>query len=98
MVTKPAHCIHCGHAFEYDTHTAKSGKFRYILVCPKCGKENRPLKEAPGVALEAAGAFLGIFLVSYFLFHESPFPSIIYAIAVAAAAGLAGYQFRVRPS
>ncbi len=45
MVEKPVYCVHCRHAFEYDTERAKAGRYRYVLVRPECGKKNKVLGE-----------------------------------------------------
>jgi hypothetical protein len=95
MVEKPAYCIHCRYAFEYDTDRAKAGRFRYILVCPKCGKENRVLKAEYGILLESTGILLGAFLGFYFLLRSPFYDSIIWALAMALVNMLVMYYIRV---
>lgn len=95
MVEKPVYCTGCRHAFEYDPRTAKADRFRYILVCPECGKENRRLKDGYVIVIESAGMFLGIFLGWYFILHDALYPSLFAALFMGIASGLASYYFRI---
>jgi hypothetical protein len=81
--------------FDYDTRTAEAGRFRYILTCPNCGKENRVLKTEYMIVLESAGMFLGIFLGWYFLLHDPLYQSLLAALVIGIGTGLASYYLRV---
>lgn len=95
MVEKPVYCTHCRNIFEYDTDTAEAGRFRYILVCPKCGKQNKVLREEYKIMIESAGVLLGAFLGLYFLLHGSFYISVLSALIVGLFIGLTLYYFRV---
>ncbi len=95
MVEKPIYCMHCRHAFEYDTDKAKSDRFRYVVVCPECGHINKRLKEEYSIMLESAGLFLGTFLAFYFFFHSMFSHSIVFGLVWALIHALTAYYMRV---
>lgn len=92
---KPIYCTHCRHAYEYDTDKAKSDRFHYIVVCPKCGKINKRLKEEYNIMLESAGIFLAAFLLFYFFFHSALSHSVLIALFWAIFNALTMYYMRV---